>query len=429
MKFIRLKDATYDKKLNALARRALCSPEIEASVAEIVNAVRKEGDKALCRFLKKFDKVTLDPSQFLVGDNEIRAAADSLDSSAKNAIKESLRNITAFAERSLPKDWSFSPRKGVTLGERFLPIERVGCYVPGGTAPLVSTVIHTAGIAKAAGVPEIVCVTPPRQDGSMHAATLYAMSLCGATEIYRLGGAYAIAALAFGTSTIHKVEKIVGPGNAYVTAAKRLCYGGVAIDMVAGPSEIMIIADSSADPEHIAADLLSQAEHGSGLERALVVSPYPEILAQSAAAMKEQAKKLSRSATVAKVMRDGVYFIESENLIAAALIAGDFAPEHLEILCKDPEAVAKRVTAAGAIFLGHWTPEPVGDFTAGPSHVLPTAGSAKFFHGLSSSDFMRRTSIVKYEKAALLAELPSIEKFAQMEGLDAHGRSASVRKA
>lgn len=428
MKFISCKESGYGRKLEALYGRTLCPPEIERAVEEIVEAVRTGGDKAVKGFLKKFDKLDIQPAKFRVSPEEFASARSSLDASARRAVKEALKNVTAFARKALPKGWSFSPRKGVVLGERFKPLRRVGCYVPGGTAPLVSTVIHTAGIAKAAGVKEIVCATPPRRDGTVHPATLYAMELCGVTEVYRLGGAYAVAALAFGTKSVPKVEKIVGPGNAYVTAAKRLCYGGVAIDMVAGPSEIMIIADKTANPAHIAADMLSQAEHGSGLERAVVVSPSREILDKAAAEMRSQAKSLSRSAAVEKVMKDGVYFIECSNLDEAAKIAGEIAPEHLEILCAKPEAVAAKVDAAGAIFLGHWTPEPAGDFTAGPSHVLPTAGSAKFFHGLSSSDFMRRSSVLKYDREALLKELPSIEKFAELEGLDAHGRSASIRR-
>ena len=428
MKFISYRESGYGRKLESLYKRTLCPPEIDRAVEEIVEAVKVGGDKAVRGFLKKFDRIDIQPAQFRVSEAEFDEAEKSLDAFARRAVKEALRNVTAFAKKALPKDWSFSPRKGVTLGERFLPLKRVGCYVPGGTAPLVSTVIHTAGIAKAAGVKEIVCITPPRRDGTVHPATLYAMKICGVTEVYRLGGAYAVAALAFGTKSIPKVEKIVGPGNAYVTAAKRLCYGGVAIDMVAGPSEIMIIADKTANPAHIAADMLSQAEHGSGLERAVVVSPYRDVLDKAAASMRSQAKELSRSAAVEKVMKDGVYFIECEDLDEAAHIAGEIAPEHLEILCAKPEAVASKVDAAGAIFLGHWTPEPVGDFTAGPSHVLPTAGSAKFFHGLSSSDFMRRSSILKYDRDALLKELPSLEKFAELEGLDAHGRSASIRR-
>jgi histidinol dehydrogenase len=428
MKFISCDAKGAKAKLSALFKRTLCPAEIENAVAEIVAAVRKDGDKAVCAFLAKFDKVPLKPARLRARDEEFEEAARSLDAASRKAIKEAFKNITAFAKRSKPEDWSFSPRKGVALGERFTPLKRVGCYVPGGTAPLVSTVIHTAGIAKAAGVEEIVCATPPRRDGSVHAATLYAMGLCGAREVYKMGGAYAVAALAFGTKSVPQVEKIVGPGNAYVTAAKRLCYGGVAIDMVAGPSEIMVVADETANPAHIAADLLSQAEHGSGLERAVVVSPSKKILEAAAASMREQAKRLSRLGPVEKVMKDGVCFIECRNLDEAASIAGDFAPEHLEILCANPRKVAAKVSAAGAIFLGHWTPEPVGDFTAGPSHVLPTAGSAKFFHGLSTMDFMRRSSLVEYSRDALLKELPSIAKFAEMEGLDAHGRSASIRK-
>jgi len=429
MKFISCKDAkSYSRELEALYKRPLCPPEVEKAVSGIVEAVRKDGDKALREFLKKFDKLDVAPSRFRVSEREFAEAARQVDSASKKAIKEALKNVSAFAKRSLPKDWRFSPRKGVVLGESFQPMERVGCYIPGGTAPLVSTVVHTAGIAKAAGVPEIVACTPPRPDGSVHAATLYALELCGVKEVYRLGGAYAIAAMAYGTKAVPKVEKIVGPGNAYVAAAKKLVYGSVAIDMVAGPSEIMIIADVKANPAHLAADMLSQAEHGSGLEQAVLVSPSRKVLEAAKKELLSQAKRLSRSAAVEKVIAKGVFFIECGSLDEAASIAGRYAPEHLEIICDAPERLASKVKAAGAMFLGRWTPEPVGDFTAGPSHVLPTAGTAKFFHGLSSMDFMRRSSIVKYEREALEKELPSIERFASLEGLDAHGASASVRK-
>ncbi len=429
MKFISYKDGeSFERELRSLYRRPLCPPEIEKAVSGIVEAVRKDGDKALRSFLKKFDGLDIAPSRFRVSEAEFSAAAKQVDAASKKAVKEALKNVTAFAKRSLPKGWSFSPRKGVVLGEAFRPMQRVGCYIPGGTAPLVSTVIHTAGIAKAAGVQEIVACTPPRRDGSVHAATLFALQLCGVKEVYRLGGAYAIAAMAFGTKTLPQVEKIVGPGNAYVAAAKKLVYGNVAIDMVAGPSEIMIIADAKANPAHLAADMLSQAEHGSGLEQAVLVSPSRKVLDDASKELLAQAKRLSRSEAVDKVVAKGVFFIECRDLAEAASIAGSYAPEHLEIICEAPEKLAAKVKSAGAMFLGRWTPEPVGDFTAGPSHVLPTAGSARFFHGLSSADFLRRSSVVKYEKEALLKELPSIERFASLEGLDAHGRSASVRK-
>jgi len=327
----------------------------------------------------------------------------------------------------MPRNWQAEVRPGVTLGEKFEPLDRVGVYIPGGTAPLVSTVIHTAGIASAAGVKEIVAVTPARRDGTVHPAVLYAMKLAGVTEIYRLGGVYGVAALACGTESVRKVEKIVGPGNAYVTAAKRLLYGEVAIDMVAGPSEILVIADETADPAFIAADLLSQAEHGSGLEQAVLVTTSAPLMEQVEAEFLRQKASLPRLATVDRVMEHGLFLILAPNLNRAAEIASRYAPEHLEIQTVRPERLVKRITAAGAIFLGPWTPEPVGDFCAGPSHVLPTASSARYFNGLETPGFFRRSSIVRYSEKALQREVSVIEAFAGMEGLAAHGRSGTIR--
>jgi histidinol dehydrogenase len=315
-------------------------------------------------------------------------------------------------------------RSGVKVGEKFSPMERVGVYIPGGTAPLVSTVLHTAGIASAAGVKEIVAITPP---GNTHPAVLYAMLRAGVTEIWRLGGVYGVAALALGTQTIRKVEKICGPGNAYVTAAKKLLYGEVGIDLVAGPSEILIIADKSADPEFVAADLLSQAEHGSGLEQAVLVSTDRALINKVEAAVLRQRDTLSRQETIDRVLENGVFLIEAPSEEIAAQIANNYAPEHLEIQTENPERVAKMITAAGAVFLGQWTPESCGDFCAGPSHVLPTAGSAKKFNGLETSSFFRRTSLVKYSQAALKRDAEIIARFGAMEMLDAHGRAGTIR--
>ena len=318
-------------------------------------------------------------------------------------------------------------RPGVTLGEKFEPLDRVGVYIPGGTAPLVSTVIHTAGIASAAGVREIVAVTPPGRDGSVHPAVLYAMRKAGVTEVYRLGGVYGVAALALGTESVPKVEKIVGPGNAYVTAAKKLLYGEVAIDMVAGPSEILVIADGNANPAFVAADLLSQAEHGSGLEQAVLVSNSREMIDRVEAEVLRRKSALSRQAAVDRVLERGMFLILAADLDQAAAIASAYAPEHLEIQTGNPKRVARGITAAGAIFLGPWTPEPVGDFCAGPSHVLPTASSARYFNGLETSAFFRRSSLVRYSESALRREVPMVECFAALEGLDAHGRAGTIR--
>ncbi len=420
-------DKAFDKKLNKLYHRPSYPPKIEESVKQILADVRKNGDTALSTYAKKFDKVDLTPDMFLVGDEEIKKISRTVSNSWKKAIKEALANVEFFSKQRIPQPWSSSPRPGVIVGERFEPMERVGVYIPGGTAPLVSTVIHTAGLAKAAGVREIVAVTPPAADGSIHPAVLYAMRQAGVTEVYRLGGVYGIAALAYGTESIKKVEKIVGPGNAYVTAAKKLVYGEVAIDMIAGPSEIMIIADEKCNPAFIAADMLSQAEHGSGFEQAVLLSTDKNLINEVEKELLEQKTKLSRQKIVEKVLADGVFLIHVKDMTQAAEIASSYAPEHLEIQCRKAGNIAKQVKAAGAIFIGQWTPEPIGDFCAGPSHVLPTAGSGRYFSGLTVEGFFRRMSILNYQKSALKKEVETAVKFAEMEGLDAHGRSATIR--
>lgn len=427
MKKINYQQADFNDLLQKLFDRPSYPQEIETGVREILDNVKQRGNSALTEYAKKFDKVQLSAEKFLIDEDELKKASANVDSSSKKAIKAALKNVTDFSKQRIPQPWSYSPRPGVIVGERFEPMQRVGVYVPGGTAPLVSTVIHTAGIAKAAGVKEIVAITPPNADGNVHPAVLYAMKQAGVTEIYRLGGVYGVAALAYGTETIKKVDKIVGPGNQYVTAAKKMVYGEVAIDMVAGPSEIMIIADENSNPQFIAADMLSQAEHGSGCEQAVLLSSDAALIDKVASALDERKLKLSRLDTINKVMQKGIFLIEVKDLKQAAEIASKYAPEHLEIMCKQAGNIAKKVTAAGAIFIGQWTPEPVGDFCAGPSHVLPTAGSAKFFSGLTVEGFFRRMSILNYQKSALKKELPDLIKFAEMEGLDAHGSSASSR--
>ena len=421
------KDKNTNAELSKLYDRPGFPPEIEEGGRGIINAVRAEGDAALSRFAKQFDHAELAPEDFRVSAEEVAAAAKTLSAADKKAIRTALANVMDFARRRIPKAWSYNPRPGVRLGERFVPMQRVGVYVPGGTAPLVSTVIHTAGIAKAAGVKEIVVTTPPGRDGSVHPAMLYAMACAGVTEIYRLGGVYGVAAMAFGTETVGKVEKIVGPGNAYVTAAKKLVYGEVAIDMIAGPSEILIIADDTAQPEFAAADILSQAEHGSGLEQCVLISDSDKFLDAVEAEVNRRKAALPRIDTVERVLTKGTFLIKTPNLDVAADIASEYAPEHLEIMTANPQRLAGKIRAAGAIFMGSWTPEPVGDFCAGPSHVLPTGGSARFFSGLTVEGFFRRMSTVAYTRKAIEREAETVERIAAMEGLAAHGSSGTVR--
>ena len=414
----------FEKALRGLYDRPAFPPEAERAAAEIIAAIRERGDAAVAEFAEKFDHVKLLPAEFKLPLEEARRIAAKLPAADKLAIRRALKQVQQFAKLTRPRNWMMGVRSGVKVGEKFTPMERVGVYIPGGTAPLVSTVLHTAGIASAAGVKEIVAITPP---GNMHPAVMYAMLQAGVTEIWRLGGVYGIAALAVGTETVRKVEKICGPGNAYVTAAKKLLYGEVGIDLVAGPSEILIIADKSADPEFVAADLLSQAEHGSGLEQAVLVATDRGLIQKVEAAVLRQRDTLKRQATIDRVLENGVFLIYAPDEETAADIASSYAPEHLEIQTVNPERVSRMITAAGAIFLGKWTPESAGDFCAGPSHVLPTAGSAKKFNGLETVSFYRRTSLVKYSESALKRDADIIARFGAMEQLDAHGRAGTIR--
>ena len=427
MDIIRLSAPDYRQRLAPLLHRSAFDPVIDDAVAAILTAVRANGDAAVADFAEKFDGVRLSPGDFRVSAADLAEAEAGVDNATRETIAQVRAQVAAFARQRLPERWQFSPRSGVILGEQFAPLDRVGCYVPGGTAPLISTVIHTVTLAATAGVKNIVVVTPPGPQGKVNPAILYACQVAGATEIFRLGGVYAVAALAYGTMTIPKVEKIVGPGNAYVTAAKRQLYGEVALDLVAGPSEIMIVADGAADPRFIAADMLSQAEHGSGREQAVLVTTAPELLEKVRAELLRQSAALSRAACVKTVLDKGVFLIEAAHLEDAADLASQYAPEHLELMVAEPTQLAPRITAAGAIFLGPWTPEPVGDFVAGPSHVLPTGGAAKFFSGLTIEHFFRRMSLVSYKRDALARELPMITCFANREGLDAHGNAAAIR--
>lgn len=428
MQFLYRDDKDFQARLGQMLSREPFSPEIEAAAATIIDEVRRRGDEALCDFAEKFDHARLAPSQFRLGDEEVDKACKSVSPEDREAIDMAVAHIQEFYSHTLPKDWSYSPRPGVILGEQFHPLDIVGCYIPGGTAPLVSTVCHTVAIARTAGVKDIVVCTPPGGAKGIHPALLYACRAAGATAIYRLGGVYAIAAMAIGTATIPKVEKICGPGNAYVAAAKRRLYGEVALDLVAGPSEVLVIADDTANPVYLAADILSQAEHGSGREQAVLVSTDRRILDEAAREIVRQAASLKRQECVQKVLENGLFLVEAADLVDAARIASLYAPEHLELQVADPKALAPKITAAGAIFMGEYTPEPVGDYIAGPSHVLPTGGTARFFNGLTGDAFFRRTSLLSYDREALLREQPALARLTAAEGLDAHGRSATIRK-
>ena len=402
-------------------------PEMDVAgiVSEIIRDVRKFGDEALLQYCQRFDRVKLNNLE--VSQEEIEEAVAQVDPEFLQILTEAAENIKSFHSHQVRNSF-VTQRDGVILGQKVTPIENVGIYVPGGTAAYPSTVLMDTIPAKIAGCSQIVMVTPPSRDGSVNPAILAAAKIAGVDRIFKVGGAQAVAALAYGTQSVPKVDKIVGPGNAYVTAAKKLVFGKVAIDMVAGPSEIMVIADRTAPAEFIAADFLSQAEHGSGLEQSVLVTDSDEVLDAVEKEVMKQKASLPRIATVDRVLEKGAFLIRVNDMAEAAEIANSYAPEHLEIMTEFPEKVARNIRAAGAIFLGPWTPEPAGDFCAGPSHVLPTAGSAKFFRGLGVDSFYRRSSLVRYSEEAIRREAWIIEEFASMEGLDAHGRSGTIRR-
>ena len=409
-----------------LARPAVL-PEAEAAARKVLDDIRARGDQAVTDALAAFEDVKLAPAKFAVSKADRMAAMEKVDANFKRAAADVLARITKFSRAGLRKDWNILTPKGGMMGEQFTPLDRVGCYIPGGASPLASTALMTVGLAKVAGVPEIVACTPAEKSGKVNSYVLYALDLAGATEIYRIGGIQAIGAMAYGTKMIRAVQKIVGPGGPYVTAAKRLVYGVVDLDMVAGPSEVAILADDSASPKHVAADLLAQAEHGTGLEKAmLVTSSAPLAYAVNDELMK-QAAELSRQETVNRVLADGTLLVIVDNLDIGMDLVNQFAPEHFEVIVREPRMWLKKIRHAGAVFIGPWTPECAGDFVAGPSHVLPTGGTAAMFSGLSVDSFRRRTSFISFTRADLQDSLPSIEAFAEVEKLDGHARSARVR--
>jgi len=420
MKILRFSDPAFAKSLLALKRRSEPLPEVERTVREVIAAIRKDGDKALIELTAKFGGPQLKATQIPVFEKPLASVA------AKSAISAARANVRDFALRSLRKNWTGRNRQGARVGERFDPLQRVGIYVPGGTAPLVSTAVMTVTLAAAARVPEIVVTTPAAKDGSVNAELLHALRYCGATEIYRVGGAQAVAALAYGTDTIRPVQKIFGPGNAYVVEAKRQVFGRVAIDLLPGPSEIMVIADATANPAWIAADLLAQAEHGHHGSAGFITNSA-KLLAVVEKEIGKQLETLSRKDYLAETLEESTWLVLVRSMKDAVALANDFAPEHLSLVAKDEEALARDIRTAGAIFLGGYSPVAAGDFLAGPSHELPTGGAGKSFPGLTVDQFQRRTSVVRLDKTSLKKSAPIIETFARIEGLDAHGRSVMIR--
>jgi histidinol dehydrogenase len=413
--------------VSAFLKRPAFDTSAEMAVREVLEDIRLNGDAAVIKHVKSFDGVTLKPGEFRVTAAEVSRAREAVDASFRVAARETHKRVTNFARNGMKKDWRMFSPKGGELGEQFVPFDRVGIYIPGGQAPLVSTVFMTVTLAKVAGVQEIVACTPSDAKGQVNPYILFALELAGATEIYRVGGSQAIGMMAYGTKTVPKVQKIVGPGGAYVTAAKKLVYGEVALDLVAGPSEIAILADETAPAPCVAADLLAQAEHGTGHEKAMLVTNSGALANAVAAELLKQSETLSRKQAVQKVLEKGALLVVVNTLDEGMELCNQYGPEHLEIMVREPRSWLRKVRAAGAVFFGTWTPESVGDFVAGPSHVLPTGGTAMMFSGLTVDDFRRRTSFMAFTRADLQETLPVIEAFGRVEGLDAHARAARVR--
>lgn len=428
MNVIRFTDPDYAGQLRALASASsLFDRAIEERTRAILGAVQARRDEALIEFTERFDGAKLSVEQLAVSTPEFLKASLQADGPLRKAIAFAGKNIESFSLKSLRRNWTAKNSQGAKVGEKFDAFHRVGIYIPGGTAPLVSTCLMTITLARVAGCKEIVVCTPCGADGQINPGLLFAARTAGATEVYRVGGSQAIAAMAYGTATIKRVQKVFGPGNAYVVAAKRLLFGHVAIDLLPGPSEVLVLADDSANPRFVAADLLAQAEHGSGHERVWLVTPSSALIGAVQKEITRQLPKLSRHEFIQRALKNNGWLIQVKSLEEGVELVNQIAPEHCEVMLRKAEAISKRITTAGAIFLGAYSPTVLGDYVAGPSHTLPTGGAGASFAGLTVDQFQRRTSMVEYRRASLKKSLQAVRVFAQMEGLDAHGRSATIR--
>jgi histidinol dehydrogenase len=406
-----------------LGRRGTRESEVERRVSEIVGAVQKRGDQALLRYTEIFDRVRLRPASLEVKSAEIERALSKVPREDLTTLRLAARRIAAFHRRQLQKSWQYRDPLGMTLGQRVTPLERVGVYVPGGKASYPSTVLMNAVPARVAGVKEIIMTSPIGEDGAI---ILAAAHIAGVNRIFRVGGAQAVAALAFGTKTIPKVDKIVGPGNIFVATAKRMVFGEVNIDSIAGPSEILLLVDDSAEPVHVAADMLSQAEHDE-LAAALCVTTSMSVAAKIQDAVEGRLRSTKRQAITLKSLAKYGAIIVARDAQDMVELANAIAPEHIELIVRQPDKLAKQIRNAGAMFLGPYSAPPLGDYLAGPNHVLPTGGSARFFSPLGTYDFLKRTTIIHAQKQALRTLAPKLTQLARLEGLDDHARSVEAR--
>ena len=427
MRIVELTEKSKKDLLTSLLKR---NPgqyaEYEGVVNDIISNIRENGDSALLDYTCRFDKWDASAATLRVTQEEIDEAYAEYDPELIRIMEKAAENITEYHKKQLQNSWISTDEKGCILGQKVTPVGRAGVYVPGGKAAYPSSTLMCVIPAKVAGVKRIVMMTPANAEGKVAPCTLVAAKITGVTEIYKVGGAQAIAALAFGTETIPKVDKIVGPGNIYVALAKKAVFGFVSIDSVAGPSEIMIIADETANPRYVAADLLSQAEHDE-LASAILITTDKELAQKVSVEVDKFTEKLSRKDIIKKSLDNYGYVLVAENMDMAVAAANEIASEHLEILTKDPYDIMTRIENAGAIFLGSYSSEPLGDYYAGPNHVLPTNGTAKFFSPLGVDAFIKRSSIISYSESALKECFEDIAKFAEAEGLTAHANSVRVR--
>lgn len=420
------KETTKDILENLLKRSPNNYGKFESAVADILARVKEQGDEALFAYTKEFDKVDVTKETIRVTEEEIKEAYTKVDPALIEVIRKALVNIRSFHEKQRQNSWFTSETNGTMLGQKITPLNRVGVYVPGGKAVYPSSVLMNIVPAKVAGVSQIVMTTPPGKDGKVNPSTLVAANEAGADEIYKVGGAQAIGALAYGTESIPKVDKIVGPGNIFVALAKKAVYGYVSIDSIAGPSEILVLADETANPRYVAADLLSQAEHDE-LASAILITTSKELAEKVDEEVKGFVEVLSRKEIISKSLENFGYILIAENMDDAIDAANEIASEHMEIVTANPFEVMMKVKNAGAIFIGEYSSEPLGDYFAGPNHVLPTNGTAKFFSPLSVDDFVKKSSIVYYSRQALKDIHKDIIQFATSEQLTAHANSIAVR--
>ncbi len=429
MLHVSTQDEDCFSRLKEFAKPVAQADEIRSIVSGVIADVARRGDEAVLDYTEKFDHVRLSPAQLRVPAETIAAACHSVSPENLLAMKKAAESIRSFHEQTLRKNWKKKNPQGALVGEKFYPIRRVGLYIPGGQAPLSSTVLMTAIPAKLAGVPELVICTPPRADGSIAPEILAAARLCGVSEIYSVGGVQAVAAMACGTKTIVPVDKIAGPGNAFVIEAKRQLFGKVGIDLLPGPSEVMVIADGSATPEWVATDIITQAEHGSGKEKVYFVALDKRILKAVNAAIESLLGRYRKGERLREIMQAGYCSVLADSVESAVVVANFIAPEQLEIQArkKAMRTLSEEITTAGAMLLGHYSPAALGDFIAGPSHTLPTSRTGRFLSGLQVSDFMRRTSLVCYDENSLREAASVVEAFSRMEQLEVHGHSVAIR--